>query len=422
MAEIQLNKALYKAGGEGTTAESKPVVPKPGRASIMPRMGAVLLDILLLHFVYLLLIKVAPGLTVRLGRAGEWVGLLGAWAYFSICGSHLCLGRSLGKLFLRLQVGDEAGPDLPLGRAMVRAALLLSGCVATIALEQYAAARDTQSELDPLPTFLKALGWAINAGWLLGNLLFSAYEPFGRTLIDRLAGSVVTATDAEPGLLQEHLARVRESIGTPAPKKCYVALLVCVVAACALVIPQYTRFRSELQRLSPEERQRLQRGRSLFQFSGFTGPNPTGRFETPAGDEDKTSTNVAVLAAILGYEHLGQVEPDALKSDPQVKSFHQRAVQAAQNEPDFRESISGLFNNLNLTRIRNEQPGTTIPKLLRMEVSFAERADLFFAWDAVPKYSVSQKLELDPGDPKTSRPLTIRFPAETALTSGSKEQ
>src|SRR5689334_21089261 len=128
MSEVQLNKPLYKSGGDGQ-APNRPVMPRPARASMMPRMGAILLDILLLHFAYLLLIKLAPGVTVALGKAGPWLGLFVGWIYLSVCGSHITWGKSLGKLVMRLQVSDVNGPDLPLPRAALRAALLLGGCI-----------------------------------------------------------------------------------------------------------------------------------------------------------------------------------------------------------------------------------------------------------------------------------------------------
>lgn len=407
MADLQLNKPLYKSNAADAPVENRPVPVKAARPTIMPRIGAVLVDVLLLHFAYLLIIKVAPGLVIRLGRAGEWIGLLGAWFYFAVCGSHLALGRTLGKLVMRLQVLDVAGPDLPFNRAALRATILLAGCVVTIALGQYADALEQTTELNPLPPFLATLGWAINVGWLLGLMLFAVYEPNARTLADRLAGSAVTASDADPTLLQDYLGNLRASANNPVPKWCFAALAISLVAACALVTPQYITYRNQLNALSASDREQLVRAQSLFRFPGFHGPSATGRFENASGDEDKASTAVAVLATILTYNQVGRIDIGALKQNPDVNSFHKRTVEAAHTQADFRESIGGLFNNLNLTRTRSEQPGTTIPRHIRMELSFAEKADLFFASDSVPKYSVSETFDLDPGDPATSRPLTI---------------
>jgi hypothetical protein len=412
MADIQLNKPLYKSGG-GEAGAQRVEVPKPGRPSLLPRMGAILMDVLLLHFFYMLLLKAVPAPAIALGRAGEWIGLLVAWVYFSLCGSHLFLGRTLGKLFMRLQVGEAAAPDLPLGRSAVRAALLLAGCAVTIALNQLATVREQANPQDPQPIFLATLGWAINAGWLLGNLLFSAYEPFGRTLYDRLTGALVTASDADPALLQEHLANVRSAFGQPIPRRCYVALAICLLGACAVITPQYMRLRSEMAKLTPEEKERVQRGQALFRVQGFGRPGLTGRFENLAGQEDKTSTHAAVLAAILAFDHVGRFDTQQLKDDPTVTSFHERVVRETEEQPDFRatfgETMRGLYANLNLDRTRSEAPGTTVPKLLRLEMSFREKGDLFFAWDSMPKYSVSELLDMDAGDPNSSRPITIKL-------------
>ncbi|MGI8905777.1 MAG: RDD family protein [Candidatus Sumerlaeaceae bacterium] len=406
MADLQLNKPLYKSTGSGAAAE-RTILPRAPRASIMARTGAVLLDIIFLHFAYLLLIKLAPGATVRLGSAGEWFGLAGAWLYFSFCGSHLTWGRTLGKLVMRVQVSDVTGPELPLGRAALRAALLLCGCVFPIAMTQYATRLQAETDLNPLPTYLRQLGWALNWGWLFGNLVFSAYEPFGRSLIDRIVGSAVNATDAEPATLQEYFADVRGSAGLPAPHKSWFAFASALGVLLTIVTTLYIVGVDAVKKVGDDKRAEAKRYREALSQKDFSQPIAGGQLENSA-ESDRKTTEPQLMSALLTYEHIGPIDVEELKRDPRITGSLDRIVAFQQSEPSFRGWFADLFNRMNKQRFEKGEATTTVPKQMRLEVSFAEKADLFFASEAMPKYSISKVMDLDPGDVASSRPLSVR--------------
>src|SRR5256885_1663319 len=89
------------------------------------RIGAVVINVLVLHALAMSAIRFFPRETIWLGVAGPWAGLAFGYLYFSLSASHLTSGRSAGKAVLRLQTTDTAGPCLPVSRAFTRTALLM---------------------------------------------------------------------------------------------------------------------------------------------------------------------------------------------------------------------------------------------------------------------------------------------------------
>ena len=206
MAEIQLNKPLYK---ESTPASGPPAARGP-RPSPFARFGAFLVDVLVLHGVFLAFIKLAPSVAIRAGSAGMWIGLALGWLYFALGFSRVLGGRTAGKLVLRMRVADIAGPDLPFDRAALRAALLLWPAALYLALVRYGESRFDPSVLSITPmAHIVALGAIV--GWLAGNCSHCTAEPFGRAWWDRMAGSAVVNSDSAGEAQAEFLRVARET-------------------------------------------------------------------------------------------------------------------------------------------------------------------------------------------------------------------
>lgn len=88
------------------------------------RLGALVLDVLLLGVVGFLLGLFFSEQFIALGSWGRWLGFIIELGYFGLLNSRLGNGQTLGKRLLKIRVVDGANQLLSLPRAMVRAAIL----------------------------------------------------------------------------------------------------------------------------------------------------------------------------------------------------------------------------------------------------------------------------------------------------------
>lgn len=92
----------------------------PSIAGFWRRLGAFLLDALLLGAVGLTAGLFLTPQFVQLGPRGRLLGFAVAWLYFSIGNSRLCGGQTLGKKLLKVKVIANDGALLSLPRSLVR--------------------------------------------------------------------------------------------------------------------------------------------------------------------------------------------------------------------------------------------------------------------------------------------------------------
>lgn len=88
------------------------------------RLGALVVDVLLLGVAGCLLGLLFSEQFIALGSWGRWLGFIIELGYFGLLNSRLGNGQTLGKRLLKIRVVDGASQLLSLPRAMVRAAIL----------------------------------------------------------------------------------------------------------------------------------------------------------------------------------------------------------------------------------------------------------------------------------------------------------
>lgn len=89
-------------------------------ASFWRRIGALLLDGILLGLVGLTLGLCFESTFIQLGGLGRLIGFGIALVYFSVMNSHLCNGQTIGKLIFSLQVVDAENQNISLSRSLLR--------------------------------------------------------------------------------------------------------------------------------------------------------------------------------------------------------------------------------------------------------------------------------------------------------------
>jgi hypothetical protein len=381
MAEIKLNKPLYeeKAGSESCASGTCPTVgrqPRPPRPGILTRAGAAVIDLLLLHFIGLFVIRFAAQPIIVLGDAAPWLGLAVGWLYFAIGASSLTGGRTLGKVILQLRTVDVTGPELGFAKAAARSALVLWPLALFLLADRIGETYDRPDTLTLAPMWARVAGAGV-FGWWLGNVLFASFDPYGRALWDCWIGSVVITSDCEAEALGEFMRAARMAQQQPMTPRSAVALVVtflmCVGGFTAMVWWEAQR----MAQLPTEDRERFIAQKKKLYVPGFGQPVPLGPSRGTEPGDEQTST------AHFQYRRRGTIDTNVLKNNPAVVSKARELAEVSLEE----------MRRL----VRNEKadvPLDALPAKVRFDVGFASYCDLLFAWDAVEILTFSHTIAL----------------------------
>lgn len=371
--EVSLNKPLYK---EEEEFKPTPRQPKP---SIIGRGAALFVDWMLLRLLFATIVRFFPEPVLLLGPLAPWVGLALGWVYFGIGFSHITLGRTLGKLILRVQVADMQGPDLALGRAFLRAAVLLWPLPVLLGLRL---AAEHYANVDPTSAFtaIEVFGYMLLLGWLLGSLMFAAFDPYGRGVHDRLASSIVINAELEPAPVAEYLAGARTAGAHPPVKKSITSLGVALALCMAFAAASSLEVMRQLKNLPDDEKSRMQA--LLVPDYGHAWPVPP--------QEDAATTSTVPLN--FQTRKRGRLNPEQVKADVTTTTLN-RLIGATLNST-FSEKMQEYLASANMDRMRRGEQPTSAPEHLNFELAVTEYADLFFASEAHPVYSISQKVDM----------------------------
>jgi hypothetical protein len=404
MAEIKLNKPLYEekstpaAGGGGREARA-PRAPRPGT---LARGAADLIDLLVLHFAGLLVIRFASDAIIALGEAGPWVGLAVGWLYFALGASYLTGGRTLGKVILQLRTVDVTGPDLALGRAAWRAVAILWPLAVYLVVDRIGQSLDRPDTLSVAPLWGRVAG-ALVFGWWMGNIFFVALDPHGRALWDRLSGSIVITSDCQPEALGEFMRSAREAASGPAPRRAVTALVAAIVVCLGVFGGVVWLNAQKLRELPEAERRNFEQQKKELYVAGFGQPVPLGPSAETAPADAETST------VHFQYRHTGPLDVAALKRDPEV--MDKARVLARVGVAEIRRMMAARAEAI---------PPELVPKKFRFDVGFASYCDLLFAWDSVEVLTISHTVamrEALAGTAESEAKATDA--AEAGTTSGS---
>jgi len=89
-------------------------------ASFWRKIGALVVDTLLLGLVGFLLGLAFESTFVQIVGWGRFIGFLIALIYFGVMSSHLSAGQTIGKKILNLRVIDSDNQTVSLGRTVLR--------------------------------------------------------------------------------------------------------------------------------------------------------------------------------------------------------------------------------------------------------------------------------------------------------------
>lgn len=95
-------------------------------ADIYSRLGALLVDVIILGCVGLLLGLIFESVFVKLGNWGQLVGVIIVLLYFGLGNSQRAGGQTLGKKLLKIRVVDKSGNPLSIVKASLRAIVLIT--------------------------------------------------------------------------------------------------------------------------------------------------------------------------------------------------------------------------------------------------------------------------------------------------------
>lgn len=403
MANIELNKPLYKAEDDKEFVPPTPRQPKP---SLLARGAALFLDVMLLHLVFGFTVKYLPQVSLSLGWLAPWLGLLIGYVYFALGFSHVTLGRTLGKLILRVQVCDSRGPDLSVGRAFIRAAALLWPLPVLLVLNMLSE-RSMAADEVTVWGMADVLGTLLLIGWLAGNFAFTALEPFNRSVHDRLAGSIVINAELEAEPVAAYLAEARPYVSRAPRTVSIVALGTGVMLCLAYGAVSLSSINKEIKNMSVETSQRMKG----YLIEGYGRPMPWG------SDADEASTET--IRVDFHYRKRTPIDLAALKSDPRTTAALEWLI-ADRTGENFAEEFKEFMQAANAKRAREGMTPMEFPRRLAFEVSFVELADLYFARESQVVYSLAKTVDMPTTFTETATTSTAAAATATTATAASE--
>ncbi len=123
--------------------------------------------------------------------------------------------------------------------------------------------------------------------------------------------------------------------------------------------------------------------------------------------DNDTTTSLQMEQAAFEYRRRAVFTAEDVRENREAMTALDRIIQAHSGS-DFQDRLFAHLNELNKKRILRGEGATTAPQRLKFEVTFAKQADLFFARESVPVLTETRTVRVDPGDPATSTPITIR--------------
>ena len=404
MAQIQLNKPLYETEDSKRFEEAKkhssskqktPLEPRPG---MIGRIGAFIVDILLLHAVLMLAVTFAHDYVILLGYMGRWLGLAIGIAYLTIGYSSFAGGRTLGKALLRLHVCDTAGADTTLGRAFARALSVMWPFIVYNILGLYSETADMTPEIIGWKINVWTVGAGLVASWGLSNLLFSALDPCGRSLYDYLCGTAQFCDASEIPNQQGLFRRIADqNLSTPPASRLVWAVIVITLLIPTLVGVILYRHEQELAKATPEDRQLLIEYRTAVQIPGFRFAGAGGR-DVESRDQNTTASASDDETSVAAFLMVTRTKADVAALQTSQRVMDLPATQAAYFERSLKHSLAARPAP-EAAKIRAD-----LPTKMRFRIGFAELSDLFFAWNASEVFSLT-------------KPVEFHFEDETSTTS-----
>jgi hypothetical protein len=239
-----------------------------------------------------------------------------------------------------------------------------------------------------MPAF-ELLGPAIAAGWYVGNFIFLLCDPYHQTFYDRLCGSIEITNDAPASAIGEYFAEIRQGGIQPSTRRSMASLAMAMAFFLALAGATIYGYINNVRHLPPDIMKHSLEQRAEFNLEGFGQPVPADL----VGQDASTTPSDSITPAAFQYRRRGFINVDELKKNPRVQSAVDRIGNIIMTG-DGLESLKAYLNALNMDRLKHGQGATSIPREIKMEVSFAEKPDLLFAWKHLPVYSMGKSIPI----------------------------
>lgn len=167
----------------------------PSIAGFWPRLFALIVDLVFLHFLARFAEKAFGDALFRDDRLVPWISVAVFYFYFVSLDGPMGRGQTIGKLLMKLRVTDLDGRPPGWTPAAIRALLLFPYVLLSAALGEFM----RKQGIDSVPGWL----YGMLSIWLGLTLSFAhaitiAFNPFKQGLHDHLAGTVVRRAEEEP--------------------------------------------------------------------------------------------------------------------------------------------------------------------------------------------------------------------------------
>jgi len=394
MGDIHLNKPLYEATAKPSIKveneeDYEEAPPKLPRVSSAARLAGIVLDVILLHFIALGFIRFVPQAVLSMGELAPWVGLGGGFLYFLIGAIAPTGGRTFGKLITRTRLLGLDGMQLSFGQALLRTVLLLWPLGLILVLRGFSEHADRVSTGIPTMPAFELLGPAIAAGWYIGNFIFLLCDPYHQTFYDRLCGSIEITNDAPVAAVGEYFAEIRQGGIRPSTRRSMSSLAMAMAFFLALAGATIYGYINNIKHLPADVLKQSLQQRAEFNMEGFGQPVPADM----VGQDSSTTHSDTITPAAFQYRRRGFINVDELKKNPRVQNSVDRIGSVILTKEGL-ESMKAYLNSVNMDRLKRGEGSTSIPKEIIIEVSFAEKPDLLFAWKNLPVYSQGKTVPL----------------------------
>lgn len=299
-------------------------------AGFLRRLGAFLMDAIMLYAVARSAAAVAGDAFLRLGHFQDAFGVVAAGLYFALGNGPVGKGRTIGKALVGIRTTTKDGAVPSFARALARTAVLFPGFVVAGVLYPIAASQDPMSRTS---IFLNFVPLVVLFATFVACVFSIVFNPFRQGLHDFAAGTVVRPANA-PNL---SFAEICEMVGgnwTRLLRQAQVTGWATFVLVCGAIATLLAKGAGDLPE-SVRSKERIEREilaeAGLTGQADFFGPNiaKTAREITEADIldlYDPASTKELKLNLVLGSMRPWIDGPDLEEKFKALANAYQRRV------------------------------------------------------------------------------------------------
>jgi len=371
----------------------------PGLVGFFPRLGAVLIDLVVLYLIASLANRLFRDPLLSMGFGATYAAAAAMILYFALATGQIGGGRTLGKYILKFRVCDQNGNTLTPVAALIRSVVATAPALIIVIMSTIRTGPHMGDNYDLILT-LKIVQQGVLA-LLVSNILCILFDPLKRSFQDLIAGSVVVKCEMQPEDTPDIVESAR-AMGQTWGGLQRIMLVAPFVLFVGLEIPKAQSLRNQLD---PEFIDGLKsRYEDLRQIAG-TGdwfephvgfaPDRPGPDDPKAG-KDKPIRSFAFVIDFLAF----QSPPEEIVSD--LEDVEEALPELRRWSVDY--ISEGLKDEERRQRQKAEESGkdtdssaNAIPAFegARVEISFSTVLNLGYPFRSEPLAEFTEPLSQD---------------------------